>query len=175
MKAVHGFKHLYLRKNTYYFRLVLRRHRTKFQIILSLQTTNLSEAVVSLGKVNTEISRVKKLITVSSPNEVEAIRSSINGFKQRMQKQLQMHHLDSMVAEMEQSFNNTAHVAKLFSNIYPHDFPPRFELKIKELEAHIGQETYHEAVHDFVESLSNMDKQLFAIHLSNGLMNNSNG
>ena len=96
MKSVHGFEHLYLRNNTYYFRFVLRRHRIKYQFTLSLQSKEFSEAIVSWKKISIEAAKLKKLVLAFKKHETEKIGSLVNGFKVSMQEQLQMHHIDQI-------------------------------------------------------------------------------
>ncbi|WP_351121621.1 DUF3258 domain-containing protein [Shewanella sp. T24-MNA-CIBAN-0130] len=126
MKAVYGFNQLYLRNKTYYFRFILRRHRVKYQFSLSLQSTDFSEAIVSWKKISIEAAKLKTLVLAFKKHETEDIARLVNGFKVRMQKQLEMHHIDSIVSELEQSYSINAHQLKVLGSNCPLSFPTSF-------------------------------------------------
>lgn len=166
MKSVHGFEHLYLRNSTYYFRFVLRRHRIKYQFSLSLQSTDFSEAVVSWKKMCLEAAKLKKLVLAFQKHETEEIGRLVNGFKVRMQEKLKMHHIDPIVAELEQSYSNNAHMLKVLGKNCPMDFPVDFHHMLASLSVRDSGMSAGEKLDEVVESLSDEDKSAFVQYLA---------
>jgi hypothetical protein len=170
MKSVHGFEHLYLRNNTYYFRFVLRRHRIKYQFTLSLQSKEFSEAVVSWKKISIEAAKLKKLVLAFKKHETEKIDSLVNGFKVSMQEQLQMHHIDQIVAEQEQSYSSNVHMLKVLGRNCPLDFPERFHHMLASLGNNACGMSVGEKLNEVMESLTNEDKSAFLQYLASILV-----
>ena len=79
MISVQGFNHLYLRENTFYFRFIFRKFNKKFSYTLSLKTTNLSEAIVLLDKLNKEVNNLKILATQFTQTELISLIALFNG------------------------------------------------------------------------------------------------
>lgn len=129
MKAVLGYNHLYCRKGTFYFRCILRKHRIKFQIIFSLNTSVLIEAIKQWQILNIEIEKLKKLVVHRQIHETEAIKSLVNGFKISMKKQLKIQNIDPMIAELEQAYNDEAHTINVVGSTPPWcpDYPEVFK------------------------------------------------
>ena len=73
MKSVNGFDYLYLRQNTFYFRFILRKHRCEYQIMLSLQTQDIGEAVVLWQKLCIEVKNLKRLVLRCQKQETDLI------------------------------------------------------------------------------------------------------
>jgi integrase len=170
MKAVYGFNHLYLRNNTYYFRFILRRHRVKFQFALSLQSTDFSEAIVSWKKISIETAKLKKLVLAFQKHETEEIGRLVNGFKVSMQKQFKMHHIDPIVAELEQSYSNNAHLLKVLGKNCPLDFPESFHHALKSIyENECGISSDQKLV-EYVSDLSSAEKSAFLQYMASMLV-----
>ncbi|ABV38853.1 phage integrase [Shewanella sediminis HAW-EB3] len=170
MKSVHGFEHLYLRNHTYYFRFVLRRHRIKYQITLSLHCKDFNQAVVSWRKLCIEVSRLKKLVLAFQKHETEAISRLVNGFKINMQEQLKMHHINSLVAELEQSYNDNAHMLKVLGSNCPMDFPDSFHHALASLSEGDSSISSDQKLVELVDSLSNIEKSAFMQYLASVLI-----
>ncbi|WP_220738599.1 DUF3258 domain-containing protein [Shewanella sp. c952] len=170
MKAVYGFNHLYLRNNTYYFRFILRRHRVKFQFTLSLQSTDFSEAIVSWKKISNETAKLKKLVLAFQKHETEEIGRLVNGFKVSMQKQLKMHHIDSIVAELEQSYNDNAHLLKVLGNNCPLGFPDSFHHAYKSIYEDGCSISSDQKLVEYVGGLSSVEKSAFIQFLASVLV-----
>lgn len=170
MKSVHGFEYLYIRNNTYYFRFVLRRHRNKHQITLSLQSTDFTEAIVSWKRMSIEVTKLKKLVLAFQKHETEEIGRLVNGFKASMQKQLKMHHIDPIVAELEQSYSNNAHLLKVLGKNCPLDFPESFHRALKSIyENECGISSDQKLV-EYVSDLSSAEKSAFLQYLASVLV-----
>lgn len=169
MKSVHGFEHLYLRNHTYYFRFLLRRHRTKYQITLSLHCKDFNQAVVSWRKLCIEVSRLKKLVLAFQKHETEAISRLVNGFKIKMKEQLKMHHIDSVVSELEQSYNDNAHMLKVLGSNCPMDFPDSFHHALASLSEGDSSVSSDQKLVELVDSLSNIEKSAFMQYLASVL------
>lgn len=169
MKSVHGFQHLYLRNNIYYFRFVLRRHRIKYQFTLSLQSTDFSEAVVSWKKMTLETAKLKKLVLAFQKHETEEIGRLVNGFKVSMQKQLKMHHIDPIVADLEQSYNNNAHLLKVLGSNCPTDFPESFHHALASISDTDSSISADNKLVELLESLSSTEKSAFMQYMASVL------
>ncbi|WP_028764621.1 hypothetical protein [Shewanella colwelliana] len=170
MKAVYGFNHLYLRNNTYYFRFILRRHRVKFQFTLSLQSTDFSEAIVSWKKISIETAKLKKLVLAFQKHETEEIDRLVNGFKVSMQKQLKMHHIDPIVAELEQSYNDNAHLLKVLGKNCPLGFPDSFHHAYKSIYEDGCSISSDQKLVEYVGGLSSVEKSAFIQFLASVLV-----
>ena len=166
MKSVHGFEHLYLRNNTYYFRFVLRRHRIKYQFTLSLQSKEFSEAIVSWKKISIEAAKLKKLVLAFKKHETEKIGSLVNGFKVSMQEQLQMHHIDQIVAEQEQSFNQNSHILKVLGSESPLNYPECFHQVIIALSEIESSTERNEFIDELMHTLPEQLKPAFVSFLA---------
>ncbi|ABZ78606.1 integrase family protein [Shewanella halifaxensis HAW-EB4] len=170
MKSVHGFKHLYLRNNTYYFRFVLRRHRIKHQFSLSLKSTEFSEAIVSWKKISLEVTKLKKLVQTYQKHETDEIRRLVNGFKISMQEKLTMHHIDPIIAELEQSYTSNVHMLKVLGRNCPIDFPERFHHMLASLGNNACGMPVGEKLYEVMDSISNEDMSAFLQYLASILI-----
>ena len=69
MKAVAGNKHLYLRKQWFYFRMRLPRRLGTREIRIALHTQNLIKAVNKLNQFKSYIQQIKQLVIASKSLE----------------------------------------------------------------------------------------------------------
>lgn len=163
MKAVQGFSHLYQRNHTFYFRFVLRKYRTKFQIMFSLRTSVLTEAIQQWQILNDELKALKRLVVRYQIHETEEINRLVNGFKVSMQKKLQMHHIDPMIAALEKTYNTQSHTYKVIGSDDPYgtEFPESF---LNAYQAMLKADTKDLgllSLHEFFEGLNTDEKTKF--------------
>jgi len=155
MISVQGFNHLYLRNNNYYFRFIYRKFNKKFSYTLGLKTTNLTEAVVLLDKLNKEVDNLKALSNQFTQTELMSLITLFNGFKEKMKKQLEMHHIDSVLSEAEISYVNNAHFLNVLAGGIPDKVPKRIRKKaikaLKNTRQFSGVEAFEKAFEGLTE------------------------
>jgi integrase len=161
MKSINGFEYLYLRQNTFYFRFILRKHRTKYQIMLSLQTQDTADAVMRWQKLCIEVKKLKRLVLGCKKHQTDLISRLVETAKTNMKQQLKMHHIDPIIAELEQSYNDNAHLLKFIGNRSPFGFPANFGQAFYDIVNAGETEEIAQAYAEFIENLTADEKPAF--------------
>jgi hypothetical protein len=78
---------------------ILRKHRCKYQIMLSLQTQDIGDAVILWQKLCIEVKNLKRLVLRCQKQETDLISRLVDTSKANMKQQLKMHHIDPIIAE----------------------------------------------------------------------------
>ena len=104
MKAVAGNKHLYLRKQWFYFRMRLPRRLGTREIRIALHTQNLIKAANKLNQFKSYIQQIKQLVIASKSLETSEAQLQLLKIKDAMLKQLQVSDIDVLIAEDNQEF-----------------------------------------------------------------------
>tara|TARA_R110001592_G_C13106918_1_gene744629 strand:- start:1348 stop:1722 length:375 start_codon:yes stop_codon:yes gene_type:complete len=116
VQAVKGFKYLYLRKSTYYFRQRVPKRLGVREIQFCLHTTNLSSAVLILHRLQPLISSLKQLVISSRTLDTNLICLQFLQIKDAMLKQLQISDIDPMIAKLEQGYSDKGHTLNALSH-----------------------------------------------------------
>lgn len=170
MKSVLGFEHLYLRNHTYYYRCIIRKQRKKYAFTLSLHSKNFNEALVYWKRINLEVGKLKKLVLAHQKHETEKTNCLMREFKVRMQKQLKMHHIDSIVAELEQSYSNNSHMLKVLGTNDPCNFPKTFHYALAEIGGISESQSVADKLDEVIERMTPIEKSAFVQYLSSVLV-----
>ncbi|OBT04758.1 hypothetical protein A9267_17600 [Shewanella sp. UCD-FRSSP16_17] len=113
MKAIAGTKHLYIRKEWFYFRIKLPKRLGVREVRLSLNTQDLSYALLKLQCFTLQINLLKQLVVSLKSLDTSVVTSSLLMIKDTMLKQLAMSDIDGLVAELEQGYSHHAHAVKV--------------------------------------------------------------
>ena len=109
MKAVAGNKHLYLRKQWFYFRMKLPKRLGTREVRIALHTQNLISAVNKLNQIKPYVQQIKQLVIASKSLETSEVQPQLLKIKDAMLKQLQVSDIDTLIADVEQGYSNGAH------------------------------------------------------------------
>jgi hypothetical protein len=127
MQAVTGFKHLYLRKTTFYFRLKLPKRVSKREVRLCLRTDKLTKAVILWELLQSYASRLKQLVISSRTSEASLIRLQLTQIKDAMLKRLEISDIDPLIAKLEQGYSARAHAVNVLGEGHMLDLDDDFK------------------------------------------------
>ncbi len=112
MKAISHFKYLFQRNKVFYFRFKLSKQSFHSEIVFSLKTKVLADAVYLWQKLIPYTEKLKQLALLSGKFNERQNRLFIKEIKSEMLKKLQLNQIDELVAEMEQNCLTSAHMMK---------------------------------------------------------------
>jgi hypothetical protein len=140
---------------------ILRKHRRKYQIMLSLQTQDIGDSVARWQKLCTEVKNLKRLVLRCQKQETDLISRLVDTSKANMKQQLKMHHIDPIIAELEQSYNDNAHLLKFLGNRSPFGFPANFGQAFFDIVNAGDTEEIAQAYSEFTTNLTDDEKPAF--------------
>ena len=116
MQSIKGFKYLYKRKSTFYFRFKLPEHTTSSELRFCLRTQNLTKAVIIWDQLQPFVKQLKHLVCISETLENHQIQQYFERIKSSMLKQLQMEHIDQLIAKREKNYNSGSHTVNALAD-----------------------------------------------------------
>ena len=127
MQAVTGFKYLYLRKTTFYFRLKLPKRISRQEIRLCLRTNKLTEAVILWELLQPYACRLKRLVINSRTLDTSLISMQLTQIKDVMWKRSEISDIDPLIAKLEQGYSAGAHAVNLMADSHILDLDDDFK------------------------------------------------
>lgn len=112
MKAISHFKYLFQRKSVYYFRFKLVYHFPQPEIVFSLKTKVLADAVFLWQKLIPYTEKLKQLVLLGDKVTQSRCTLLYQGIKSDMLKQLHINQTDALIADMEKDYSSVAHMMK---------------------------------------------------------------
>lgn len=112
MKAISNFKYLFQRNHVYYFRFKFAKSFPHPEVVISLKTKVLADAVFLWQKLIPYTEKLKQVILLGDRVPLSHCTLLFREIKSDMLKQLQLSQTDALIAEMEKDYSSVAHMMK---------------------------------------------------------------